>query len=462
MKSTGEVMGIAADFPTAFGKAQAAAGVLLPTEGAVFITVTDTDKPAATQLAARFHDLGFEVIATGGTAQAISAMGVPVTPDQQDRRGLAARRRPDPRAPLRPGDQHPDRLRRPRRRLRDPHRRGPPRHPLRDDDDRRLRRGAGDRRRQARASAEVRSLQEIHGAGRRAAAGLDDAPRSGAGSARSPRTAPPAATGSSRCSTRRGPSRCRASSTCSPPSATGSRAASGPFLPRALSVAEAEPGGGGVRLDFLIEGDRPRHRPALRARARGRGSGSTARSATPSRRRASSAPGAAGAILVGGGIGIAPLALLRRRFAEPRRPDPGPARLPRPSPLRRPRRPLLAAARSASPARTATSATAATSPTCSRRCSTGDDAGQRRRLRLRPAGDAGGGARALRRARGRLRAGDGVADGLRLRRLLRLRRAASRDGGYLRLCVDGPVVRGERIAEVAACLSSAGSSSRTR
>jgi carbamoyl-phosphate synthase large subunit len=78
MKSTGEVMGIAADFPTAFGKAQAAAGVSLPAGGSVFITVTDTDKPAATQIAARFHDLGFEVVATGGTAQAISAMGVPV------------------------------------------------------------------------------------------------------------------------------------------------------------------------------------------------------------------------------------------------------------------------------------------------------------------------------------------------------------------------------------------------
>jgi len=79
MKSTGEVMGIAADFPTAFAKAQAAAGVLLPTKGTVFITVTDIDKPAATQMAARFHDLGFEVIATGGTAQSISSMGVPVT-----------------------------------------------------------------------------------------------------------------------------------------------------------------------------------------------------------------------------------------------------------------------------------------------------------------------------------------------------------------------------------------------
>jgi carbamoyl-phosphate synthase large subunit len=78
MKSTGEVMGIAQDFPTAFGKAQAAAGMSLPSEGTVFITVTDTDKPAATQLAARFHDIGFEIIATAGTAQAISRMGIPV------------------------------------------------------------------------------------------------------------------------------------------------------------------------------------------------------------------------------------------------------------------------------------------------------------------------------------------------------------------------------------------------
>ena len=78
MKSTGEVMGIASDFPAAFGKAQAAAGVALPAEGTVFITVTDTDKPAATQLAARFHDVGFDVIATRGTAEAISRMGIPV------------------------------------------------------------------------------------------------------------------------------------------------------------------------------------------------------------------------------------------------------------------------------------------------------------------------------------------------------------------------------------------------
>ncbi|TML31775.1 MAG: carbamoyl-phosphate synthase large subunit [Actinobacteria bacterium] len=78
MRSTGEVMGIAPDFPTAFAKAQAAAGAQLPVAGTVFITVTDTDKPAASTIAAQFHDLGFRVVATRGTAQAISRMGVPV------------------------------------------------------------------------------------------------------------------------------------------------------------------------------------------------------------------------------------------------------------------------------------------------------------------------------------------------------------------------------------------------
>src|SRR5918999_108558 len=79
MKSTGEVMGVADDFPAAFGKAQAAAGAALPDDGGVFISVTDTDKPAATQLAASLHDLGFRIYATGGTARAIRGMGVPVT-----------------------------------------------------------------------------------------------------------------------------------------------------------------------------------------------------------------------------------------------------------------------------------------------------------------------------------------------------------------------------------------------
>jgi carbamoyl-phosphate synthase large subunit len=77
MRSTGEVMGIAHDFPTAFAKAQAAAGAQLPNGGRAFITVADGDKPAATGIATILHDLGFEIVATRGTAQAIRKMGIP-------------------------------------------------------------------------------------------------------------------------------------------------------------------------------------------------------------------------------------------------------------------------------------------------------------------------------------------------------------------------------------------------
>ena len=79
MRSTGEVMGVARDFPTAFAKAQAAAGMRLPTGGTVFITVTDSDKPAAVSIAQQLCDQGFRIIATSGTAAAIRRMGVPVT-----------------------------------------------------------------------------------------------------------------------------------------------------------------------------------------------------------------------------------------------------------------------------------------------------------------------------------------------------------------------------------------------
>jgi carbamoyl-phosphate synthase large subunit len=78
MRSTGEVMGIARDFPTAFAKAQAAAGAELPHGGTVFITVTDGDKAGASGIAALLGDLGFRVVATAGTAQAIRGMGVRV------------------------------------------------------------------------------------------------------------------------------------------------------------------------------------------------------------------------------------------------------------------------------------------------------------------------------------------------------------------------------------------------
>ncbi len=79
MRSTGEVMGIARDFPTAFAKAQAAAGVPLPSSGTVFITVTDADKETASGIAQMLHDIGFRILATRGTAETIARMGVPVT-----------------------------------------------------------------------------------------------------------------------------------------------------------------------------------------------------------------------------------------------------------------------------------------------------------------------------------------------------------------------------------------------
>jgi carbamoyl-phosphate synthase large subunit len=78
MRSTGEVMGIARDFPTAFAKAQAAAGVPLPSSGTAFITVTDSDKAGAFGVAQILHDNGFRIVATRGTAEAIARMGVPV------------------------------------------------------------------------------------------------------------------------------------------------------------------------------------------------------------------------------------------------------------------------------------------------------------------------------------------------------------------------------------------------
>jgi len=78
MRSTGEVMGVARDFPTAFAKAQAAAGVPLPVSGTVFITVTDEDKNGGVGIAQSLHDVGFRIVATRGTAEAIARMGVPV------------------------------------------------------------------------------------------------------------------------------------------------------------------------------------------------------------------------------------------------------------------------------------------------------------------------------------------------------------------------------------------------
>jgi carbamoyl-phosphate synthase large subunit len=78
MRSTGEVMASAGDLPTAFAKAERAAGRPLPTGGTAFLSVRDADKPAAVELARRLAGVGFEVCATAGTAHALAAAGVPV------------------------------------------------------------------------------------------------------------------------------------------------------------------------------------------------------------------------------------------------------------------------------------------------------------------------------------------------------------------------------------------------
>ncbi|HXH13575.1 MAG TPA: carbamoyl-phosphate synthase large subunit [Alphaproteobacteria bacterium] len=80
MKSTGEVMGLDRTFGRAFAKSQLSVGPAgsLPTKGTVFISVKDKDKPAAVQLAQALHQLGFRILATRGTANAISAADIPV------------------------------------------------------------------------------------------------------------------------------------------------------------------------------------------------------------------------------------------------------------------------------------------------------------------------------------------------------------------------------------------------
>jgi carbamoyl-phosphate synthase large subunit len=79
MRSTGEVMASAADFPSAFAKAERAAGRPLPDGGTAFLSVRDADKDAAVDLGRRLIDLGFELCATAGTAHALAAAGLPVT-----------------------------------------------------------------------------------------------------------------------------------------------------------------------------------------------------------------------------------------------------------------------------------------------------------------------------------------------------------------------------------------------
>ena len=78
MRSTGEVMGVSERFSIAFAKSQLAAGVLLPESGRIFISVSQRHKQNAVALAQRLHEMGFEILATSGTAKTLEQNGIPV------------------------------------------------------------------------------------------------------------------------------------------------------------------------------------------------------------------------------------------------------------------------------------------------------------------------------------------------------------------------------------------------
>jgi dihydroorotate dehydrogenase electron transfer subunit len=219
-----------------------------------------------------------------------------------------------------------------------------------------------------------------------------------------------------------------------------------PYLPRAISVAEAGPAAAGVRLDFLVEGVGP-GTDRLCGLEPGEGvwvAGPLGNAfAEPREVR----PGAAGAILVGGGIGVAPLALLRRRFGE------------RNVPTR-----VLLGFRDQAHSGGLDDLFAC----CEMRLASEDGhAGHRGYvtdlLAAMLAGDDAGsavvyscGPPAMLEAVRALCAGRGVACELAMESPMACGYGACfgcavprAEGGYLRLCVDGPVVRGDRLAEVA-------------
>ncbi len=77
MKSTGEVMGVGRTFGEAYAKAQLASGVFLPRQGAALISVRDRDKAGAIELAKQLTSMGFDIVATHGTAESLARAGIP-------------------------------------------------------------------------------------------------------------------------------------------------------------------------------------------------------------------------------------------------------------------------------------------------------------------------------------------------------------------------------------------------
>jgi dihydroorotate dehydrogenase electron transfer subunit len=224
-----------------------------------------------------------------------------------------------------------------------------------------------------------------------------------------------------------------------------------PFLPRAISVAETAPAASGVRLDFLVEGIGPGTDRLCELEV-GEGVWVTGPLGNGFAAPRQVLPGAAGAILVGGGIGVAPLALLRRRFSE------------RGVPLR-----VLLGFRDREHSGGLDLFCGSGAELCPevRLASEDGHAGHRGYVTdllatMLEGDDAGSGVvyacgpPAMLEAVRTLCAERGVACELALESPMACGFGAcfgcavpKPDGGYLRLCVDGPVLRGEQIAEVA-------------
>ena len=106
MKSTGEVMGVSDSFGQAYAKAQLSAGSVLPRSGTAFISVNDQDKLNVLPIARRLHDLGFRLIATGGTRETLAGKGIRVESVFKVNEGRAPRRGPHQERPGGPDPQH--------------------------------------------------------------------------------------------------------------------------------------------------------------------------------------------------------------------------------------------------------------------------------------------------------------------------------------------------------------------
>jgi carbamoyl-phosphate synthase large subunit len=78
MRSTGEVMGVGRNFGEALFKSQLGAGASLPPNGTVFLSVKNSDKAKAIEIARLLHDMGYDLVGTRGTAAAVEAVGIPI------------------------------------------------------------------------------------------------------------------------------------------------------------------------------------------------------------------------------------------------------------------------------------------------------------------------------------------------------------------------------------------------